>query len=309
MTSHVIAQFLGNVLSAAAPLVLAALGGVFSWRVGIFHLGLEGLILIGAFGAVAGELQTHSVVLGILTGLVFALVMSVVFWWVIDVLRADPVVAGLGLSFLGLGLTSYLLSAMFGATGSIPSTGRLWRPVNNADTLPLSIVNHLSVLVWATPAVVAVVWLALRRTRWGILLGAIGDDPFSARSAGVNVRRYRLTAVCLTGLLCALAGAEMALGTLGSFTEDMAQGRGYIAFTAVVFGGGGPIGATVASLVFAGAQAIGIQSSLKSSHSPIPTELVQAIPFLLTIAAAWLASMSRRRRGAYAAVPAEARAR
>jgi simple sugar transport system permease protein len=297
MTWLTIAQFLDSTLRAATPIALAALGAVFAFRAGIFFLGLEGLMLISAFAAIAGTTWSGSAVVGVGIAIIASVITAALYWVVIVPLKADQIIAGLGLSILGLGATSFALAAIFDTRGAISVEEGLWRPVTRADSGLGAMVTDLSVLVWLTPLIVVICWAVLRRTRFGLQLSAAGEFPFAARSAGLRPGRLRLQAMIACGVLCALAGSELALGSLRSFTENITQGQGFIAFTAAVFGGGLPIGAALASLFFGAASAFGIQTQLASEALPIPREAVLAVPYLLTIAAVWFASLRRSRRG------------
>lgn len=289
-------QFLNTALAAAAPIALAGLGAVFAFRAGIYFLGLEGLMLIGAFAAVGVTFSTQSLMLGLLAAIVAALLGAVVFWIVVVVLGADQIVAGLGLSILGLGLTSYGLTAIFESPGSLYVEEGLWRPVTGDVGGLALLVRDLSVLVWATPLVVVACWIVATRTHFGLKITAVGEYPFAARTAGVNPARVRLQALVLCGALCGLAGAELSLGQLRAFTDNITQGSGFIAFAAAVFGSAMPIGTAVSSVFFGLANAVGIQTQLETEGLNIPRELILAVPYLLTIAAVWYASA--RRRGA-----------
>lgn len=286
-------QFIATTLRVASPIILVALGGLFAYRAGIFHLGLEGLMLIGAFAAVAGTIWTNSVVLGILIAVLACMVVSAVFWVVIVPLRANAIIAGLGLSMLGVGATSFAVAALFDTRGQIRAPAGLWRPVTDVNSGPLAAVSELSVLVWLMPLIAFVVWIVLRRTRFGLRLAAVGEYPFAARSAGVSVARMRFMALMISGALCALGGADLALGSLRSFQENMTQGRGFLGFSSMLFGAGDPIGTTFAALFFGLAEAVGIQAQLLNLGFP-PVEFVLMLPFVVTIIAVWLSSLRRR---------------
>lgn len=294
-------QFIATTLRVANPIVLVALGGLFAYRAGIFHLGLEGLMLIGAFAAVAGAIWTGDVWLGLVIAVAADLVASFIFWLVIVPLRANAIIAGLGLSGLGLGATSYALATLFDTRGQIRSPEGLPAPIHGVSSGPLAALSELSILVWAMPIVVLVCWVVLRRTRFGLRLAAVGEFPFAARSAGVDVSRMRLAALLVCGALCALGGADLSLGTLQSFQENMTQGRGYLGFSSILFGAGAPIGTALAALFFGLADALGIRAQLLGVSFP-PVEFVLMLPFVVTIVAVWLSGL--RRRGSLAAAAA-----
>jgi len=296
MTWEVFAQFLDSALRASAPIALAALGVVFAFRAGIFFLGVEGLMLIGAFSAVAGAKITGSVMLGIVISILVTLFVAALYWVVIVPLKADQIIAGLGLSIFGLGLSSFALQAIFESRGAVYVDEGLWRPITGQTSGVGAVVTDLSILVWLTPIIAVVCWIVLTRTHFGLVVRAVGEYPFAARSGGHNPGRVRLQVLLICGVLCALAGSELSLGALRAFSENMTQGIGFIAFTAAVLGAAMPIATVLASLFFGTASALGIQTQLLTEGLSIPREVVLALPYLLTIGAAWLASIRRGRR-------------
>lgn len=299
-------QFLATTLRASAPIILVAMGGVFAYRAGIFHLGLEGLMIIGAFSAVAFTIWTGSWIAGLLGAMVVCGIASAIFWLVIVRLRANAIIAGLGLSGLGLGGAAYALNTIFNQRGAILVSEGLPRPIRGVNTGPLVVLSEQSIIVWLTPVIVLACWIVLRRTRFGLNLAAVGEYPFAARSVGVDPARMRLVALVIGGCLCALGGAELSLGSLASFSEAMTQGRGYIAFTAVLFGAGDPVGSALAGLFFGFADALGIQSQL-AAVSAVPREFVLMLPYVVTVLAVWASGILRRRQLEAAAGFAELR--
>jgi simple sugar transport system permease protein len=288
-------EFLNTALQAAVPIAFVALGGVVAHRAGILHLGLEGLLLIGAFTAVAVTVKTGSVTLGVLAAIGVNVAVSVVFWALIDILKADVIIAGLGLSLTGLGLTAFLLEAIFDTRGGVRAPHGLAIPVDDNGGL-LGLVADLSILGWLLPLLVLATWLVVRRSRVGLRLTAVGEYPFAARSAGVHVGATRCGALCVAGALCALGGADLALASINQFSENMSAGRGYLAFTAVLFGAEHPLGVAAASLFFGLAEALGIQSQLGLRHV-LPIQFVLMVPYVLTIVAITVSSAVRARRG------------
>ena len=287
-------QVIATTLRSATPLVLVALAGVFAFRAGIFHLGLEGLMVTGAFVAVAAGHATGSVVVGIVAAVAVCMVLSALFWWVTGPMGANVIIAGLGLTSIGLGGTAFALGALYGTRGSIFTDVVLPRPVRGVTDGPGVILSESSLMVWLAPVFVLAAWIVLRRSRFGLRLAAVGEYPFAARSVGIDPSRMRLWALLIAGALCALGGAELSIGALRNFTENMTNGRGFIAFVAVIFGAWHPVGAALAGLFFGFAEAIGIQSQINITEA-VPRELVLMIPFLLTILAVWLGGLWRRR--------------
>ena len=182
---------------------------------------------------------------------------SALLWFVIEKLRANPIIAGLGLTGLGLGGTDLAVQAIYGSQASVNAPYGLPRLGPEFGAFGV-----LSVLVVLMPFVVFGVWVLVRRTRWGLQLTACGEHPFAARSVGVNPSRMRLCALCLGGVLCAIGGAELSMGSLQIFAYGMTAGRGFMAFAAVIFGAANPIGATGAAFFFAIVGALGIRAQL-----------------------------------------------
>ena len=224
-------EFIIATLRYGTPLVYVTMAGVLASRAGIWHLGLEGLMIIGCCASVLGVVLTDSIAIGLALAIVLCVIGSALLWFVIEKLRANPIIAGLGLTGLGLGGTDLAVQSIYGSQASVnalyglPRLGPAFGPY-----------GVLSVLVVLMPVVVFALWLLLRRTRFGLQLAASGEHPFAARSVGANPPRIRLAALCLGGALCALGGAELALGSLQIFAYGMTAGRGFMGFSAVIFG-------------------------------------------------------------------------
>jgi ABC-type uncharacterized transport system permease subunit len=289
-----VAQFIATTLRVGSPLVYVALGGMVAYRAGVFHLGLEGLMLTGAFSAVAVADWTENVWLALGAAVLVDLALSFVFWLVIGPFRANVIIAGLGLTSLAVGGTSYALVTIFDSRGQVRSPVGFPQPVHGADGW-LQSVSELSVLVWVMPIVVVFMWMLTRRTRFGLRVTAAGEFPFAARSAGADVPQLRLVALLIAGALCAVGGADLALGSLQGFSENMTQGRGFLAFAAVLFGAGQPIGTALAAMFFGLAEALGIRAQLLGVSVP-PVEFVLMVPFIVTIVAVWLSGLRNRQR-------------
>lgn len=288
-------SFLATCLQAATPIWLAALAGMLAQRAGVVHLGLEGLIVSGAFVATATAVSTGSIVLALAAAVAVNLALSLLFWLLITSLKANVMIVGLGLSLVAAGATGYALVVVFGSESAISSPIGLPRPFEGI-TGPLGMLGDLSVLTFAAVLLSWVAWWFIRRTRAGLRLSACGSDTFAARSAGVPVDRHRLGALLAGGFLCALAGAELSLAQVQSFSDGISQGRGYLAFAAVLLGGVAPIGVSLASLFFGFAAAFGIQSQV-DFNDVLPPQLVLATPYVVTIVAISVTALINKRRG------------
>lgn len=260
-------------LRMATPLLFAALGGLMSERSGIMNIALEGLMLIGAFFAVAGTSWTGNPWLGLLIGVAAAAAGAAIHavWCV--TFRADQIVAGTAINLVAAGITAFLVQ-------------RIWHKAGGSDSvqkLP-NLASGLSILVPVAFLLVPVVWFFLFRTKPGLRILAGGEYPQAAESVGVNVTRYRYICVILSGVLAGLGGAYLSIGDLSYFTLDMTSGRGFIALAAMILGGWTPLGALLATLLFGASQAVQIQAQAIGNF-PISSDLLLAFPYLLTLVA------------------------
>jgi simple sugar transport system permease protein len=275
------------ILRSGTPLIYVTLAGVIAQRAGVWNLGLEGLMIIGACATILGIMVTNSFTLAILIAMVMCVLASILLWFVIEKLKANPIIAGLGLTGLGIGGTALAVEAIFGSQATVSA------PFGVPKLGPaFGSYGVLSIFVVAMPFVVFGMWLLLRRTRFGLQLAASGEHPFAARSVGANPTRMRLIALMIGGVLCAIGGAELAGGSLQFFAQGMTAGRGFMAFAAVIFGAAHPIGSTFAALFFAVVGALGIRAQLMFGDK-VPHDLLQALPYLATIFGVWLSGKLR----------------
>jgi len=275
------------ILRSGTPLIYVTLAGVIAQRAGVWNLGLEGIMIIGACATILGIMLTHSFASAILIAILFCVLASILLWFVIEKLKANPIIAGLGLTGLGVGGTALAVQSIYGSQASVNA------PFGVPKLGPLfGSYGVLSIFVALMPFVVVAMWVLLCRTRFGLQLAACGEHPFAARSIGANPSRMRLIALCIGGVLCAIGGAELAGGSLQFFAQGMTSGRGFMAFAAVIFGAAHPIGATLAALFFAVVGALGIRAQL-SFGDKVPHDLLQALPYLATIFGVWLSGKLR----------------
>lgn len=276
-----------GVLRSGTPLVYVTLAGVIAQRAGIWNLGLEGLMIMGACATILGIMLTHSAVAAVLIAMLVCVLASVLLWFVIDRLKANPIIAGLGLTGLGVGGTGLAVESIFGSQATVTA------PFGLPKLGPFfGAYGVLSVAVAAMPFVVLGMWILLRRTRLGLQLAASGEHPFAARSVGINPSRMRLIALAIGGVLCAIGGAELSAGSLQFFAQGMTAGRGFIAFAAVILGSTHPVKATLAALFFAAVGALGIRAQLVFGDR-VPRDLLQALPYLATIFGIWFSGKVR----------------
>ncbi len=290
------ATLLHSTLRFAAPLLLAALGGLLCERAGVFNIALEGLMLAGAFAAVAGSYWAGSlagVALGLFAGAALAAVLAA---FAVG-LKADEIVAGIALNLLASGLTVFLLRALFGVKGAFrdPAIEGLWKlDLPLLGDLPIvgPLVSGHSWLVYFSALLAAAIWLLLFHHPLGLRLRGVGEHAEAAATLGVNVRATRAAAVILSGALCGLAGAQLSLGNVSLFVEGMSAGRGWIAVVAVLLGRAHPGGVALACLVFGFTDSLGFRLQGRE----IPSQFTAMLPYVATLAG--LAILGRRRRRA-----------
>jgi ABC-type uncharacterized transport system permease subunit len=280
-------EFIIATLRYGTPLVYVTMAGVLAQRAGVWHLGLEGLMIIGCCASVLGLVQSGSLLIGLGLAVALCVAASILLWFVVEKLRANPIIAGLGLTGLGLGGTDLAVQAIYGSQATVNAPYGLPRLGPAFGEFGV-----LSILVVAMPFVVFALWLLLRRTRFGLQLFASGEHPFAARSVGVSPTRMRLIALCLGGVLCALGGAELSLGSLTIFAYGMTAGRGFMGFSAVIFGAGHPLASAAAALFFAIVGALGIRAQLLFGDR-VPNDLLLALPYLATVIGVWISARMR----------------
>ena len=284
---------LTSTLRLSTPLVLCALAGLFSERSGIVDIGLEGKMLFAAFAAGAVGAWYGSTTLALGAAMVVAIAMSWLHGFACVRYPGDQVVSGLALNIIAAGLTVVLGAAWFGQGGQTPALGAqvrmgaLFSP-GAPGTGPLAwlwALLSLDLLVLASLALVPIAWWLLYRTRFGLRLRAVGENPHMVEAAGVSVAQLRFAALTINGALCGLAGSYLVLAQSAQFSQNMTAGRGFMALAALIFGRWQPGLALWACLLFGFLDAASIR--LQGLHIPIlgevPVQLIQALPYVLTV--------------------------
>lgn len=267
-------------LRVATPLILCAMGGLFSEKSGIIDVGLEGKMLMAAFFSAATASLTGSAWAGVGAGIVAAEVLALLHGFACITHRGNQVVSGVALNILAAGLTVVLGSAWFkqgGQTPPLPSQSRL---------LPLFFPNAGdNALVYVALAAVPLTWWLIGHTRFGLRLRAVGEMPLAVDAAGISVAWLRYRAVLLCGLFAGLAGSYLAVAQNAGFSRDMTAGQGFIALAAIIFGKWRPFPAFGACLTFGllDAIAIRLQGLRVPGIGEVPVQLFQALPYLLTM--------------------------
>ena len=282
-----------SALRITTPLALAAIGGTICERSGIVNIALEGMMLAGAFAAVAFTFFSGSPWIGVMGAMLVGGLLALLHAYVSITLKTDHVVSGTGINILAIGLTGFMMEVIFEEATTTPAVTKL-APVFDiagptdgtlavvwewVDTILLS--HTPIVYVGVLLAVFAQLWLF--RTTWGLRLRSLGEHPRAADTVGINVIRGRYYAVVASGLLAGLAGANLSLEQIGNFTDNMTNGRGFIALAANIFGRWTPIGSYLASLLFGFADAVQIKLQPLSDAVNVPSQFFLMLPYVLTV--------------------------
>ena len=260
-------SILYSTIRLATPLLLAALGGLFSERSGVINIALEGLMLAGAFTSAVVTHYAGDPWIGLLAGVGAGIFIAAIHAVACIQFDSDQVVTGTAINILMLGVPTLLSGALFETTGSTPQ-------IPQSNLIP----NAPIVLAFA---LVPILWYVLYRTPYGLRLRAVGENPEAADTAGISVARIRYTGVLLSGALAAIGGAYLSIGQSSLFTRNMAAGRGFIALAALIFGKWRPVQTMFACLLFGFAEAASIQMQGVIPH--VRVEYIEIIPYVLTM--------------------------
>lgn len=282
-------------LSLSTPLIFGALGGVITERVGVVNVAIEGQLLGGAFISAVVASVTGSLWIGLISAMVAGALVSMVLAVFSIRYLVDQVIVGVVLNVLVAGLTSFLYSQVLTSQPDL-NKGLLFPPfdIPVLSTIPLigPLLFQQNVVVYLMYIAIAAVFFGLFKTRWGLRLRAVGEHPQAADTVGIRVNVTRFWNVSLAGAIAGLGGAFFTLGDLGQFQKNMTAGAGYIALAAVIFGRWDPIRATLAALLFGFAS--NLQNVLSVVGSPVPSEFMLMLPYVVTIlAVAGLVGQSR----------------
>jgi ABC-type uncharacterized transport system permease subunit len=276
---------LAATLRFATPLAFAAMGGVVSERSGVVNIGLEGMMLVGAFFGIYAAAETGSWVLGIFGAMIAGGLLALIHAVFSITLRADQIVSGFAVNFLALGLTGYLFRSIYGTEGTpeVPRIPAVTMPQFIRD-IPFvgDLIGSLSVMTWLMFLLVVAVYIVLFKTPIGLRVRSVGEHPRAADTVGISVIRIRYSCVILSGVFAALGGAYLSFGFGGSFTENMTNGRGFIALAAVILGKWTPFGALGACLLFGFGFALAIPLQ---GQANISANILSTLPYVITLVA------------------------
>ena len=282
------AGLLAATLRFATPLAFAAMGGIFSERSGVVNIGLEGMMLTGAFFAVWGALWSGSWVVGLAMAMLFGGLLALIHGFFCIHMRADQIVSGFAVNLIALGVTGFLFTKIY--PSGIP-TGISRVPnveLGFLDDIPVvgdflyGVFGSLNLLVWIMLATVILTFVVLFRTPIGLRIRAVGEHPRAADTVGISVYGVRYAAVITSGVLASLGGAFLSLGFVGNFAENMTSGRGFIALAAVIFGKWRPGWAFAATLLFGYGFALAIPLQREAG---ISENLISTLPYVITLIA------------------------
>jgi simple sugar transport system permease protein len=284
----------------ATPITLAALGGILCQKAGIFNIALEGMMLVGAFAVICGiKLSGGNVWIGLIFAMFAGGMFSLIFAFTVIKLKANQIISGIAINLLALGLTSFLLNAIFKTSGSLrPDVINKIMPIKLMAIKGVPIIGGIfaeqNVITYISFAFIIITSLLLYKTSFGLSVSAVGELPSAATTAGVNPNKIYLLVIIWSGVLCGLGGAYISSVMVSEFTENMIQGRGFTAFTALVFGGSNPLLTWIVSILFGFADALGIRIELSSLD--FPSSILKMFPYILSVCALALSSYLRTKR-------------
>jgi ABC-type uncharacterized transport system permease subunit len=276
---------IGSTLSWATPLAYAAVGGMIAERSGVTNIGLEGMMLAGAFFSCLGADKFDSWAMGIVVAAIAGGAFALLHAFFAIHLRADQIVGGTAINFLALGVTGYFFIQIYGENGTpgdLPRIPNVKIPGLHKHTFFGDAIGDLNLMIWLSFVLLIVAWLVLFHTPIGLRLRAVGEHPRAAETVGISVYKTRYAAVIVSGILAALGGAYLAIGFVGSFNEGMTNGRGFIALAAVIFGNWRPFGAYAAAILFGASTALSFRLATYSDSAAV---IFQALPYVLTLIA------------------------
>ena len=293
----IVVSILGSTIRLSIPLLFTALAGLFSERAGIFDIGLEGKMLAAAFASACVAYVTGNAWLGLLGGIGVSLVFSLIHGFASITNRGNQIVSGVALNFVAAGLTIVLGQAWFGQGGRTPQlTGEgrfapiilpfvdVVRDVPILGPLYANVISGNNILTYMAFAAVPLSWWVLFRTRFGLRLRAVGENPGAVDTAGISVTWLRYRAVLVAGFLCGFSGAYLAIAQSAAFIKDMSAGKGYIALAALIFAKWKPVPVMFACLLFGFLDAFAnfMQGKAVPGIGEVPVQIFQALPYILT---------------------------
>ena len=279
-----IANFLASDIRTAIPILIAALGFIYSERAGVVNIGAEGIMLIGALAGVVGSFYFGNAWYGALLAIIMGGLIALIFAVLTITGRGDQIVVGAAINILGLGLTTTMARVIFGVNTAPPKIDAFTNisiPIFSKIPVIGQALFNQNAITYITYILVPVSYYILFKTEIGLKIRAVGEHPKACDTVGISVYKIRYGTVIFSGMLAGLAGSYVSLGLLSFFTENMIAGRGFIALAVVIFGKYNPIGAFVAALLFGAGNSL--QFILQASGAQIPFQFLLMVPYILTI--------------------------
>ncbi|MEW6180578.1 MAG: ABC transporter permease [Chloroflexota bacterium] len=287
---------INGMIAGATPILLAALGGAYTYYAGVFNIAMEGMLLTGAFFAVLGSYYTGSWLVGVLLAVLGSLFLSLIFILFAVVLKTDEFVTGIALNLFAVGATTYLLRKIFSVKGVFSNPGiqpipALRLPV--VENIPVlgEILSGQNLMIWVAVLATILTHFLIFQTRFGLRLRAAGYNPARLDSSGVPSNRLRALSLLACGVLCGLGGAFLSLGYVNLFAENMSAGRGWISLAAIILVNGNPLGIALISLLFGFSDGLGL---LLQGYR-VPAQFTAMVPYLATLIALYFYAARTRR--------------
>lgn len=295
---NIITGLINGMISGATPILLAALGGTFTFYAGVFNIAMEGMMLTGAFFAVLGSFYFESWLMGLVCAIIGSLLMALIFILFAVTLKTDEFVTGIALNLFALGATTYMMRQIFNVKGAfsnpcIVPIPRIHIPVLANIPILGNILSGQNLIIYITILVVILSAFIIFKTRFGLRLRAAGYNAPSLDSSGVSSAKIRIWSLIICGVLCGLAGAFLSLGYVTLFSENMSAGRGWISLAAVILVNGNPWGIALISLLFGFTDGLGL---LLQQY--MPSQFTSMVPYVATLIALYFYSIQARKRKA-----------
>ncbi|HJW84388.1 MAG TPA: ABC transporter permease [Anaerolineae bacterium] len=279
----VVIGILTSAIRLATPYLYAAIGEAFAQTSGVVNLGVDGMMLVGAYSAFFVALNTGNLWLGLIAAMIVGLLMGLLMSLISVTLKAEQGISGIGLHLFGLGLSSLLFKVTIGTVKTIVGFQPVKIPLLGDIPVVGEVLFRHSLPVYGAFLLVPLAWWFLEKTTWGLKIKSVGQNPAAADSLGVSVNRVRYFSVCLGGVLAGVAGASLSIALLNLFQENLTAGQGFIAVALVYFGGWKPLGIMAGALLFSTVNAF--QLWMQVLGVKIPSDIAVMLPYLLTIAA------------------------
>jgi ABC-type uncharacterized transport system permease subunit len=276
-----------STICMSIPLILASVGGVYSVRSGIMALGLESMMMAGAFSGVLGAYLSHNILIGFISGILGGALLGIMHGILCVRYKVNQVISGIGLNLLALAATTLTMQLIWGNKGSSPQVDGIVKTIGDftiggfVQKIPFvgPIIAQLSMMFIVMIAIVAVAWVVLFKTKYGLRLMMVGENPKAASSIGLRVHAIKYLGVLICGALAGLGGAYLSLDRLNMFVRNMTAGRGYIAVAIVILARYNPVNVMLCSLVFGFSDAIQIYLQGQG----IPSQLIAMLPYIVTL--------------------------